>query len=226
MSTPSNRRAASDKTVLIMTVNGISEPGDPVPGTDQAFASGIPFVWRTEPVTYNFNIDSDGDATADVVFRFRFGRADGDGEQRFVITRNWRFVLFGKTTEFDEEEAEVSSRRGVKAFAGRRDDPFFFDLLAFLEVDERAFCDGSQFDFFAGRNVSAIVLEVPNRTLTGGGDSNIAVWATTARRGGQIDRMGRPAINTVLIPTTEKNGFNAGAPADDPAEFTDVWSRR
>ena len=54
-------------------------------------------------------------------------------------------------------------------------------------------------DFFAGLDVSAIVLEVPSSELNGA-DTNIGVWARTLNQNGdQIDRVGRPAINTALI---------------------------
>jgi hypothetical protein len=33
--------------------------------------------------------------------------------------------------------------------------------------------------------------------------------------------MGRPAINTVFIPSNQKDAFNAGQPSNDPAEFSD-----
>jgi len=94
------------------------------------------------------------------------------------------------------------------------DDPFFFDFFGFL--------DGLNFtgaDTFAGTNVSAIVLEVPSSELNGA-DSNIALWARTAdtATNTQIDRMGRPGINTVLI-SADKDAYNAGAPGDDPANF-------
>ncbi len=37
----------------------------------------------------------------------------------------------------------------------------------------------------------------------------------------QVDRFGLPAVNTVFIPSSLKDSFNRGAPADDPAEFAD-----
>ena len=96
--------------------------------------------------------------------------------------------------------------------SGKFEDPFFFDLDGFN--------DGFNFtgdDFFAGLDVTAIVLEVPSSEL---GGPNIGVWARTVDSGGmQIDRMGRPAINTALIASSRKDDFNLGAPADDPANF-------
>jgi hypothetical protein len=51
----------------------------------------------------------------------------------------------------------------------------------------------------------------------------IAVWARTLDASGkQIDRMGRPAINTALIPDAMKNAFNLGVPSTDVANFASV----
>jgi hypothetical protein len=70
------------------------------------------------------------------------------------------------------------------------------------------------------------VLEVPSSWL---GSNNIGVWARTVANGKQVDRMGRPAINTVFIPNnpleptgTEpsmKNKFNAARPRADQRRF-------
>ena len=88
-------------------------------------------------------------------------------------------------------------------------------------------------DTFLNQNVSSIVLEVPSAWLRGGGDSNIGVWATTNVGDAQIDRMGRPAINTVFIPNnpfppdrvadgkaSKKTTFNHGQPSTDVASWT------
>ncbi len=41
-----------------------------------------------------------------------------------------------------------------------------------------------------------------------------------ARMFNQLDRIGRPAINTVFIPSAAKQDFNQAAPADDAASYT------
>ena len=70
-------------------------------------------------------------------------------------------------------------------------------------------------------DVSAIVIELPSKRLSKNND--IGIWATTStKQGQQIDRIGRPAINTALIPSELKDAFNTGAPADDPAAFGDA----
>src|SRR5690606_10443539 len=97
--------------------------------------------------------------------------------------------------------------------AGLFDDPFFFDLAGFQ--NGFAFTGA---DAFAGANVSGIVLEVPSSELNGV-DSNIGVWARSLDGGMQVDRVGRPAVNTVLLASGRKQAFNEGAPADDGANF-------
>jgi hypothetical protein len=94
------------------------------------------------------------------------------------------------------------------------DDPFFFDLAGFN--------DGLNFtgdDTLAGANVSAIVLEVPSVPL---GGPNIGVWARTLSEHHQVDRIGRPAVNTVLIPTDRKEEFNQTEPTQDMELFGDT----
>ena len=49
----------------------------------------------------------------------------------------------------------------------------------------------------------------------------IGVWASTNAGDTQIDRMGRPAINTVFNHGEEKNQFNAGDPVNDWRDFGD-----
>jgi len=80
-------------------------------------------------------------------------------------------------------------------------------------------------DFFADKNVSGIVLEIPNQEL--GANPHVGVWARTLKmqQGGwqQIDRMGRPAINTVFNHGDDKNTFNQIEPTQDRALFLDKF---
>jgi hypothetical protein len=194
-------------TVLVMTVN-------PAAGA----ISGTTFSSGTR---YEFLIDRNGDAQEDARIRITFGRPQRDGRQK-VKVEGPRFEAEGYTG------TNLKVKGGGWAHAGLFDDPFFFDLAAFqqLVTGPRAFCDAGTTDFFAGLNTSAIVIEVPSHKL---GPNNIGVWARTTRSGQQIDRKGRPAINTVFIPNnpleptgsepSQKNAFNAGKPADDQANF-------
>ncbi len=191
-------------TVLIMGVNP---------------AAGVfsPLTFR-EGARYGFEIDTNGDAREDISLKFTFGAPDEEGNQsvRLIKTTSGSQVIADGTTGED-----ISVAGGGTLHAGLFDDPFFFDLNAFL--GSYAFCEApggpagsTGSDFFAGLNVSAIVLEVPSSSL---GPNNIGVWARTGLGAQQIDRMGRPAINTVFIPTESKNAFNQATPRKDLKQF-------
>lgn len=221
-------RAKSGRTVLVLNVNGLTKAGK-----QASFASSAPSVKRTERVTYNLRVDNNGDARADVVLGIGFGRPDARGVQSVVVTRNSKTLVRGRTSAFGD--VRVNRGSGVTAFAGMRDDPFFFDLNGFLNIlskepgESFLGCKSPRKDAFAGTNVSSIVLELPAQLLTRRGSSSIGVWATTDRGGKQIDRMGRPAIATVFIPNnpfeakgsepSQKTKYNQGSPATDRARF-------
>lgn len=124
-----------------------------------------------------------------------------------------------------------TSGNGMRVFAGLRDDPFFFDLAAFNQTRDTlvpAFTHPGD-NFFAGLDTLAIVLSIDSARLTANGAAPVvAVYASTARRGldgryRQVDRMGRPGINTALIDlladTGRKDAYNRAA---DPA----TWAPR
>jgi Domain of unknown function (DUF4331) len=224
-------RARNGKTVLAANVNGLTAPG-----SNPAFASGAPSVAKTQAVTYWFKVDNNGDATPDVNIAVRFGKPDSKGVQTMTVRRNGALILTGSTSPGNGVKINRSGK--VLGYAGLRDDPFFFDLDGFVNIlsseSGKSFlgCTSPRTDFFARKNVSAIVLELPSSLLTRGGSSQIGVWATTTTGLTQVDRMGRPAINTVFIPNNPlppdrasdgkasmKNAFNTSAPRNDQASF-------
>jgi hypothetical protein len=221
-------RTAGGKTALVLNVNGFSKPGQ-----QATFATGVPSVEATKRVSYNFRVDNNGDAREDVVLGVTFGTPNKSGVQKFQVRRNGRIILNGKTSRFGQ--VAVNKGKGVRAFAGMRDDPFFFDLQGFLNIlskePGKSFlgCTGSRPDAFAGSNVSSIVLELSPSVLTRKGSSKIGVWATTNMGSDQVDRMGRPAIATVFIPNNPfepvgsepslKNTYNHSVPSEDQAKF-------
>ena len=188
-------------TVLALTVN----PG----------AGAISGFTLSETATYNFNIDNDGDSLADVIYQATFS---GTGlQQSYNITRTAGGVTspyaMGTTGGVTGGTA-VTTAGGGAAQVGVFEDPFAFDLNGFN--NDRDFTGA---DFFAGLDVTAIILEIPSVELNGA-TSNIAVWATTTEGTTQIDRIGRPAINTVLISgDANKDLFNAGTPDNDFSVF-------
>ena len=137
----------------------------------------------------------------------------------------------------------TTGSNGIKVFAGIRDDPFFFDFVYVIGfLNNKTPKRNPGIDFFAGFNVSIIAIELPASMLKGA-DNNIRVWGTTSlpssfkraissKKGAmpgaddkgsktyvQKDRMGNPAINTVLIASAHKNAFNLSSPSDDKANF-------
>jgi hypothetical protein len=199
----------SDNVVLAMTVN-------PVAGVESP-------TTFSQKGRYVLKIDADGDARADRRLRFEFSKPDAAGVQDVRLRGGEGLRANGTTGE------DIAVAGGGTLHAGLFDDPFFFDLAAFR--DDLNFCPGGVgTNFFAGLNVTAIVVEIPSEAVTeqpsdigarAGESSEIGVWATTRSKDGRFDRMGRPAINTVFIPSDQKNAFNAGSPRDDQANFRD-----
>ena len=192
-------------------------------------------------MTYNFNVDNNGDAVTDVRITVGFGKPHADGRQklRLEITgvRDGKTLkLHGWSTPFGASPV-VNDEHGIRVFAGRRDDPFFFDLPGFLNILGPGSLIGCgspsshpERNFFAHRNVSSIAVELPSSLLTSGSSSSIGVWGSTNVPDVQIDRMGRPAIATVFIPNnpippdrisdgkpSAKSAFNHTDPVNDQA---------
>jgi hypothetical protein len=233
----------ANRTAIVVTVNGLTQAGTPV-----FFGRSTPAVAANKRINYFIYVDNNGDAVADVTYRFRFRKPSG-GVQSFELRRNGRVLIpfsNGRTTRFNQAP-QSSVGGGARVFAGVSDDPFFFDLPGFINIaaaldplgldndpsnNAQSFigCTGSRPDFFAGLNVSSIVLEVPDRQLAAaGGAANVGIWSATTIGGEQVDRMGRPAIATVFIPNnpippdntgdSQKSTFNKAKPQGDVASF-------
>ena len=204
----------SSRTILILNVNPLA------PTHADEFRSDA---------LYETLVDTDGDAVPNIAFRYRF-TPKRNGRQLARVTRaelngqvedghvhgQERALVEAAPVSFGSD-AIVSGGvdgTGVRFFAGFRSDPFFFDLLGFL--------NGLQFtgsDFFIDKNVFGIALEVPNGLL--GDNPNIGVWVRTLvpmtmqpDHLTQADQMGRTAINTVFNHGNDKNTFNLTQPAD------------
>jgi hypothetical protein len=187
-------------TVLIMTVSPLAGITGPTTFHPQG--------------NYEFKVDTNGDAVEDLTFQLTFANPDQGAQAIRLKSR-------GQTADVDARGftgQNISLPGGGALRAGLFDDPFFFDLLAFR--NGLAFCAGGVgTDFFRGLNVLAIVLELPSSQL---GPNNIGVWGSTAQGGRTVDRMGRPAINTVFIPGALKDAFNQGEPVNDLRDFGQI----
>jgi len=185
--------------------------------THPAAGAISPLAYATD-VNYRIHVDNDGDAKPELTFKVRFGAWDGDSQPYRISgtdARGMRIVGEGDTGD------DTTLTGGGRAFAGLRSDPFFFDLDAFrgsvLGIGDRRFCDATPTDFFEELNTNAIVIQLPDAAL----GEQVGVYATTRDGVGKIDRMGRPAINTVFNSGSDKNLFNASSPWQDPMLFTD-----
>ncbi len=216
-----------DWLVLAMTVNPLSVPSE---NNSYAFSPNV---------RYTFLIDNNGDAQPDKSVRVTFSDP-AMGPQDFSVKVSGFESFSGEVTPATVEPDPVEpiivdGPDGMRAFAGQRDDPFFFDVVGFNRfLAGTGGFDGT--DGFAGDNVSAIVVELPVHQLAGD-SGNLQIWGVTERRlvtlrrafhgqlevhfgpWQQVERMGNPAINTALIPLDLKDFFNIGRPADDADEF-------
>jgi hypothetical protein len=193
----------SGKSILVMNVNPLASANEFEVGAE-----------------YLLHIDTNGDALADITYRTTFSARSGNAQKAKVerlAAGSTQTAITGAPVSFGSTPM-ITVQGPYKFFAGLRSDPFFFDLLGFL--------NNFQFtgtDFFAHLNVFSIVLEVPNKAL-GGRPATTALWARTrtALNGSLVndDRMGRAGINTVFNHGADKNVFNSIDPAMDRTALT------
>ncbi len=167
--------------VLVLTLSDFLPPGEIKLGKSN-------FDPR---VLYQFKIDRDGDAVEDLVIQAFVTGSRGHQLMHFrgpaePSVTGTRSKLIGPETArvrvSTGAEPIVATRKGMKVFAGVRDDPFFFDAGQFgaiLAGEATSFNDPGT-DSFQDLNVYAIVVELPIERL--GDLSTMSVWGTTSRR--------------------------------------------
>ncbi len=249
-------RSSPTGTAIVLNVNPLTSP------------AGSKAARFNANALYEIKVDTNGDAKADIAYRIKFGQphfySDGSNSQSYTVKRatgaasrrtEWSgtTISIGRTTRYGGTIQTSHIAGGGNAFAGPRDDPFFFDLVGFKHLKSRILAGAQDLgtvndttncaladddaaakllscftgtDTFAGTNVSSIVLTIPDSKL-GGKGKTVGLWATTsvATRSGwqRIDRMGRPAINTVFnITDAEKDLQNLLNPADDRGTMKDT----
>lgn len=178
-----------DKTVAAITFGGRSAPRSRIDGQ----------FYCDPKVLYTLHIDradASGkfDGLSDVQVLVKFGKnAQG------ICGVQLENVPGAGGTFQGRIESLITSARGLHAFAGLRNDPFFFDvegynaLIASFDAKGQSGDVAAAFrlrggqprrDSFAGRNISAVVFEMDNATLApqvGASRPVVRVWATTAR---------------------------------------------
>lgn len=205
--------------VVAMTVNPLTSP------------AGTGALKLDPEATYILKFDTNGDAVADIAGKIWVSGNGAVQDISWGDAVNANAVSHDRSVDTPHPAGKTSAGSAVttvtngvggKLYIGPRDDPFFFDLAGFQ--------NGLKFtgvDTFKGTNVTAIVVEIPKAVIGGAAPSGqVGVWAATTKRNAagtweQIDRMGRPAINTVFIPSAQKDAFNSNNPDRDAAIYTD-----
>ena len=244
-------------TVLNMTVSPFSTATTP-----NVFATGILYDFR---VANRDILNTTDDIVFRVTFGPPDAAANNQQDTVVRALPAARFpgtggVIVKGFTGKNEPVRGVGGNGTAQFRAAEQDDPFLFDAAGFNNLlnnpnavqgvvdgeyprgtSPNGFGPGStpNYDapnFFGSKvNTLALTLEIPSALLTAPGSNTIGLWGRTELNGVQIDRMGRPAINTALIsPVPRGSGFpiqpgkdlrlafNAGHPRDDRANFRDA----
>jgi hypothetical protein len=212
---------APGKSVLIINVHPSVGIKPPEPTTAEPFASDA---------LYGLMIDTDGDAATNIAYQVRFSpnKSGGqtatlrriDGAQAAGTGERGQMIVEGVPVSMGRE-VQMVQPGDYRFFAGRRSDPFFFDVQGTL--------NNFQFtgeDFFADKDICSIVLEVPNSAL---GPKEVGLWARpliseNGAGGGwvQADRGARPN-QTPFLAGEQNAAYLAGEPAND-ARFVNVFA--
>lgn len=163
-------------------VGAINIAGAPAPQTRVDGPSGT----FDPQVIFTYHIDTNCDAKPDIDVNVRFGlnSSGAIGVQFENLPGAGASLVAGPV------ETVNTTPSGLKFFAGRKDDPFFFDFEGFTAT-EASFDATNQTstgqllfnnkrDSFGGRNITAIVFEMDQAAATQG-SKKICVFATSGR---------------------------------------------
>lgn len=207
-------------TVMAITVNpdvGLSTP-------DILHPEGL----------YAIRFDVDGDAREEVVFKFRFDAAthapdcEEQHVQHFKVIRASGEAINGDSGDLlvEGETGSALERSDIRAYIGTVPELFAGDAAA-LHSFLNAFHKDHKYDadaflnrknFFAQRNVTAMVLEIPTSLI---GHGKVHCWATISLFGHapevQVQRWGLPLLTHLFLSAREgwQEKFNTSSPADD-----------
>jgi len=132
-------------------------------------------------VLHTINISTSPPATSsDITIRFRFGPGANPGETGISVEN-----LPGVNGAIVGPVEQILSKDGVRVYAGLRDDPFFFDSQGLRESRTMGTIRfNNQRSFFHAKNITTVAIELPRSRL--GPATNLDIWNTTARFGGQL----------------------------------------
>ncbi|MES2497811.1 MAG: hypothetical protein V4618_16975 [Pseudomonadota bacterium] len=128
---------------------------------------------------YTINISNDDVSfTPEFKIEYRFGQNGSASGVRFT-------GIPGATGPIEGPVETNLQQEQVIARAGLFDDPFFFDLQGFRATRSTgALSFRADRNFFAGQNLTAVVVQMPRSALENGANP-LRIWATSARFGGQ-----------------------------------------
>ena len=210
------------------------------PGTTALILTVNPDAGRSSPTTfrpdahYEFVVASNGGTSEQIVLRVSFTEPDDNGQQQVQVRR-----ADGPATPHGTDGTALGQGRTGAVFplggnglawAGLAADPFNGDGIAiatFLQAltqgryTPQAFTAAPS-NTFAGRDVTAIALQLPDATL---GSTPVALWARISLHGHtpqrQVSRIGQAMLRPLFFnpPDTETqlDALNAGAPTGDRA---------
>ncbi len=167
----------NDNMVFVANLQGLMDPA----------ATGS--ATFDENVMVEFNIDNTGDAVEDLVIQafFKDGKVQVYGPVKPSQTGLTSMAetsgerIEAEITQYNET-AMIGEGKGMKVFAGPRDDPFFFDFTQYNEIiagNASSFNDPGT-DTFAGTNVMSVVIEVPKAML--GTAETLNTWVESKRK--------------------------------------------
>jgi Domain of unknown function (DUF4331) len=209
------------------------------PGASVLVLTVNPDAGRSSPVTfrpdavYQFAVDTRGGTDHDLALRVLFDAPHHRGGQSFrvlyatgeALAAPGEGVEIGHGTVGEPFDTMFPDGPAGRGWVGLAADPFWADgaaLFAFLQAASEGRYTPEVFDahdnVFAGRNVTAIVLEVPDALLGWGRSS---VWASVRLHGHapqrQVSRMGQPMLRPLFFSTPghDTEELNAGDPASD-----------
>jgi hypothetical protein len=215
------------------------------PGRSTLIVTVNPDAARSSPVTfrpdalYELVVASDGGTLEDRAFRMSFGEPGPDGQQEMQV----RYAQ-GPASQSGTGGTKLGAGRTGEVFAlsdggsawfGLAQDPFWGDAVALFAFNHALaegqyrpeLFSGTPGNLLAGRNVTAIALQIPDGAF---GGTEVAVWARISLYGHapqrQVSRAARPLLRSFFFqrpgPATE--ALNAASPAGDIASYGDmVW---